>query len=124
MTHLPSKNLLALTTEITYRALGTVGPTYGLTDSAAIAAIGEAVAEKIATLVALQEDPCLTYVFQATDVETFQLFCDLFDEIQKEIPVVARLNVTVTDSRLKEIPNHAASATDGDQRGGSQDVDA
>lgn len=95
------KSLLTRTTEITYRGLGTVGPKYGLTDPGAIATIGDAVAEKIATLVTLQEDQSLTYTFQASDVEMFQLFCDLFDEIQKEIPVVARINVTVIDSRLK-----------------------
>lgn len=56
--------------------------------------------------------------FQAIDLETYELFCEILDGIQKEIPVVSRMNVTASLSRLKG--SHAATTTDGGAGGDTQ----
>lgn len=97
-------------TEIAYRVVSEVGVDHGITTSTSIANIAEPLADKIMEQIALQGDPRFRVTFQAIDLETYELFCAILDGIQKEIPVVSRMNVTVSLSRLKG--SHATTATD------------
>ena len=122
-----SQTVKDLVLEVCYRAIQRIGPEHGVTLVDSAATIAEALAEKIcefsATATANRD---AVYEFTAVDVDTFELFHDLLDEIEKTLPIAGRMNVTVTMSRinLKGMPRYAAATTHRGDRGDAEDVDA
>lgn len=109
-----TKTVRELVLEICYRAIKTVGGEHGVTSSAACAAIAEALAEKICAFAPVASaNHAAIYEFTATDIDTFELFHDLLDEIEKTLPLAGRMNVTVTMGRinLQETEHYASFTT-------------
>lgn len=122
-----TKTVQELVLEICYRAIKTVGGEHGVTSSASCAAIAEALAEKICAFAPVASaNHAAIYECAAPDIDTFELFHDLLDEIEKTLPLAGRMNVTVTMGRinLQETERYAPTTTHGGDRGDAENLDA
>lgn len=103
MRHQDRVHLVPLITEIAYRAVSEVGRDFNIRTPAAVALVAEGLAGKIVETI-LFHDTCnhdgTLSSTQAPDLETYEVLCKIFDEMQKKIPIIARMDVTVELSRL------------------------
>lgn len=86
---------------IVYRATKMVGDQYDISPKGQIM-VAEPLADKIVEMVSMQGGVYVAPTIVATDLEVFNFMNDILDIVEKSIPLVRNINMTLTTSRFAE----------------------